>query len=509
MTNAWSQGYVTDIAYTHGYYQNLSPCFIRFCLLLQQLAGPPAENFTYCELGFGQGVSLNIHAAASAGAFSGTDFNPQQASYAAQLAAAAGSNLNVYDDSFADFGKRDLPQFDYIGLHGIWSWISRSNRQHIVDFVDKHLKRGGVLSISYNCLPGLAALEPLRKLFLLHGQYAGEGRLSSDRVKSAVEFTDRLFQARPQYAFSSPSIAPRFEEIKTSSVHYIAHEYFNADWECMYFSDVAEMLAEARLTHAGSAMPPENVRGLGMSQEAQDYLNTVHDPVLYQQMYDYFVNRVFRKDLFVRGALPLSGPEQNERIRQQQFVLVRHPSDVGMSMDVGMGSISFKPEIYKPVLDVLAEDGFTPKRLGEIQARLAEPFDLSTLLAVCVNLMGLGAVHPCQPGAAVERSRAASRAFNTYACRLARTREEIAFLAAPLTGSGVHVPRLEQIFLDAAYHGKEVVPHVLQVLRESGGSVMKDSKNAVNDTEAVAILEEQLAAYREKKEPVLAALGIV
>jgi len=43
-----------------------------------------------------------------------------------------------------------LPDFDYIGLHGIWSWISDENRQVIVDFIRKKLKVGGVLYISYN-----------------------------------------------------------------------------------------------------------------------------------------------------------------------------------------------------------------------------------------------------------------------------------------------------------------------------------------------------------------------
>lgn len=52
----------------------------------------------------------------------------------------------VHDDAFEDFVKRpDLPEFDFIGIHGIWSWISDEARQAMVDFVRKKLSVGGVL----------------------------------------------------------------------------------------------------------------------------------------------------------------------------------------------------------------------------------------------------------------------------------------------------------------------------------------------------------------------------
>ena len=59
----WSEGYVADIGYTHGYYTELNPLRSRFALIKAGLKPPSIRNA--CELGFGQGVSVNIHAAAS------------------------------------------------------------------------------------------------------------------------------------------------------------------------------------------------------------------------------------------------------------------------------------------------------------------------------------------------------------------------------------------------------------------------------------------------------------
>jgi len=38
------------------------------------------------------------------------------------------NNISFFEDSFADLKKRELPMFDFICLHGLYSWISRENQ---------------------------------------------------------------------------------------------------------------------------------------------------------------------------------------------------------------------------------------------------------------------------------------------------------------------------------------------------------------------------------------------
>jgi hypothetical protein len=138
---SWTSGYVADIGYTYGYYTELNPLRVKPAFLNAGLVYPEAG--TACELGYGQGLSANLHAAASTTQWWGTDFNPSQAGFARDLAAVSGSGASLYDDAFADFAARpDLPEFDYIGIHGIWSWISDDNRQVLVDFVRRKLAVG-------------------------------------------------------------------------------------------------------------------------------------------------------------------------------------------------------------------------------------------------------------------------------------------------------------------------------------------------------------------------------
>ena len=154
----WSMGYRTDVLYTYGYYHELNPLFAKFVLTSQGYACPDfGPGACACELGFGQGVSINMHAMSSGVNWFGTDFNPSQVNFARTVAKLGNSPLTLNDDDFATFAQRpDLPDFDLIALHGIWSWISTENQDVIIDFVRRKLKVGGVLYISYNVSPGQA-----------------------------------------------------------------------------------------------------------------------------------------------------------------------------------------------------------------------------------------------------------------------------------------------------------------------------------------------------------------
>ena len=87
---SWTSGYVAELDYTHGYYREMSPLILQLAMLSKLQAHRVERPLRYLELGFGQGLSLNIHAAAYDGEYWGTDFNPTQAANARELAAASG-----------------------------------------------------------------------------------------------------------------------------------------------------------------------------------------------------------------------------------------------------------------------------------------------------------------------------------------------------------------------------------------------------------------------------------
>ena len=199
MTITWTNGYQTEVNYTYGYYRDLSPNYQRFCLLLNGVDCPSSsETHQHCELGFGQGVSINIHAASNEGTFWGTDFNPAHAAHANQVAEHSQTEHYFYDDSFEELlNKPDLPMFDSISLHGIWSWISYENQLIILKFIRKYLKPSGIVYISYNCVTGWAANMPIRELFHSHFKFNSKSTNPIQKVKDALDFSESLLAQNP------------------------------------------------------------------------------------------------------------------------------------------------------------------------------------------------------------------------------------------------------------------------------------------------------------------------
>jgi SAM-dependent methyltransferase len=261
----WTSGYVADIGYTFGYYTELNPLRVKLAFLDAGLSCPEAG--TACELGFGQGLSTNIHAAATNTRWSGTDFNPSQAGFAQELASASGSEAKLFDQAFAEFAKRpDLPDFDFIGLHGIWSWISDDNRKVIVDFIREKLKVGGVLYISYNTQPGWASFAPMRHLLTEHATAMGAtGAGIVSRIDGALDFTDKLLATNPNFVRANPSVVDRITGLKAQNKHYLAHEYFNRDWHPMHFATMAQWLAPAKVSYATSANYLDHVDAINLT----------------------------------------------------------------------------------------------------------------------------------------------------------------------------------------------------------------------------------------------------
>ena len=91
----WTEGYVTDLLYTYGFYQELNPLNARFLSLVNGIACRK-EFKTACELGFGQGMIVNIHACASKTDWYGTDFNPSQVDFARTQASDSGFKVHLY-----------------------------------------------------------------------------------------------------------------------------------------------------------------------------------------------------------------------------------------------------------------------------------------------------------------------------------------------------------------------------------------------------------------------------
>jgi 2-polyprenyl-3-methyl-5-hydroxy-6-metoxy-1,4-benzoquinol methylase len=504
----WSTGYVTDIPYTYGVYNELSPTLLGFAALVAGVTAPDPEGaLTCCELGCGQGYSANVVAAANPNIeVYANDFNPAHIVGARALATAAGTrNVHFHDSSFAEFAADEtLPEFDIITLHGVYSWISAENRRYIVDFIRKRLKVGGLVYVSYNAAPAYAAVTPLRRLLVDRAE--GAHGSTATRIGQAVAYVQQLVDAKSIH-FTGNGISEYFKQIKDGGLDYVAHEYFNRDWTAFYHSDVAADLAEAKLSYVGPADLLNAVDAVNLTAEQRALLATAATTTERETLRDYIVNQAFRRDIFVKGAVPLTPHEARKRWLKTRFVLTTGRADVRMAVKGVMGEAELQAEVYTPLLDALANGA-----ARTVAQLVADPniaaLGWGRLQQALTVLVGSAQLQPGLDEAGDAARLAGTKAFNRAVIERARSSDQWCFLTSPITAGGVFLRRTSQLFLLARENGAADPPaFVCEALLDQGfgtpGGILAAREEALADLRALFHI------FNEKQVPLLQSLGVL
>ncbi|HYF57117.1 MAG TPA: methyltransferase regulatory domain-containing protein [Salinarimonas sp.] len=382
----WSSGYVADIAYTHGFYRRMTPAHLRLSALLCGRAAPIGDALTYAELGCGQGFGTLLIAAANPAAMVyGFDFNPEQIHHARRLAERAGLVNVVFEEiSFEELSQRprgDLPEFDMVALHGVYSWIGPEAAADIRRFLRTKLKPAGLVYVSYNAMPGCAAVQPLQRL--LRDEAARASGPSDDRAKAALAFAGELAAKGSLFFKEHPAVARRLGQHERQSPTYLAHEYLNGHWRPRYVTEIAAELEEAKLGFVGSARLAENELPIAVPAAAAALLEGIDDPLRRELLKDYWANRPFRADVFQKGAPRIDGAVERAALRAQRVGLMVAPSKIDGTFKTPAGGFECRPGVLAPILERLAEG---PAALGELEGLVGGDIGLNGLRRLIVLL---------------------------------------------------------------------------------------------------------------------------
>src|SRR5262249_29337040 len=176
------------------------------------------------------------------------------------------------------------------------------------------------------------------------------------------------------------------------------------------------------------------------------------------------------------------------------------------------GEAKLHEQVYRPLIEVLAENDYAPKKVDELAAHAnLKTVPIAQVLQAILILAGAGHVHPAQETASASRTYCC--ALNRYLGEGARSVGDIQFLASPVIGGGVPVPRFHQVFLLALQLGKkseaEQAAFAWGLLSGQGQRVIKDGKALESPEENIAELTIVARQFAIKRLPVLRALEVV
>lgn len=530
MAQEWSEGYVTDTLYTDNVYREQSPVWLNYVAALKGCVPRPLDApFDYLELGCGLGHSITIFAAACPqGRFVGVDFNPAQIDFARRRAQALGlDNLTFIEASFQDIAAdaigqgpaRNLGTFDFVTLHGIYSWISFDARRAVQRIIFDRLKSGGLVYNSYNCLPGWSVEAPLQRL-LKEFSNAGVGH-SADRIRDALARMKTIADAKAGYFVMHPQAAKALEGYGKRPENYLAHEFLNGDWNAFYSTDVADEMAAAKLDFVGSATLLENHGDLLLNEAAEALVNGQQEERSRQLIQDFAINQRFRRDVFVRGHAHLSRAEIAANRARQCIVAPYGFADVLPQIKVPRGTVNISADQFKAFASTVgpwagSEIDFA-KAFKDAGGNLAEFQRLVALLMAGQHLVPAAIVPPRPKTKAATADKADRLTLPTKAnaakLATALARKSDVTLASPVTGGAKAFGFTEVLLLTelqrAGGTAADLTERVQAQMLANEVRPAKDGKAITEPAELAEVIGARVTAFTTKELPSLLRTGIV
>jgi SAM-dependent methyltransferase len=507
--------YVTDTAYARNFVPQLSPTPQRLVAALAGVRPPPEEDFDYCELGSGQGDTLALLAAASPRArFVGVDFNPEHVAFADGLAAQAGlSNVRFLERDFEALAAEDLPPFDFIGAHGVLSWVSPAKRAAVLAFAAARLKPGGLFYASYNALPGWAAIEPLRRLMLEHvARTLPAGASSLERAREGFQLLQRLLDANVGYFANHPTARSMVLLMQKAGLPYVVHEYFHVHWQPMYFADVAREMSSHGLQFLGQLPLHQNVRELAVPPSLRPMIGADEGRVAFESLKDFATNELFRSDVYVKPPAARSEEATRTYFEQTRFGTLTNNAQIKRQARLPFYTLTFTGPVYDPLIPAIAQGSASATELAGRPDLAA--FGARRIGDCLQNLTLGGQVVPMRawPTAASAGSRLAHvLPYNDRALQDAIAGEGPLVLASPVTGMGLSISLLEAICLrlltavDPARRAEWI-----RALAQARAQPIVVGDKPIKDAEKlVRAVTKELDAFRTVAVPKLIELGIL
>ncbi|NBD33965.1 MAG: methyltransferase domain-containing protein [Cyanobacteria bacterium] len=518
--------YVQDVDFRSGILALQTPALLAMTAAMGGFKPPaPTGAFTYCDLGCGDGTTLNALASLHPEAtFVGVDFNPSHIATARETAEHCQlTNTKFVEAAFTDLPELDLPSFDFVTANGVYAWLEEPQAQAVRNFVGEQLRPGGLFYVEYTSLPGKISVAPLWQLIqTLVPQEAYPD--SRDRAQAGLDLVETFAKRGVAYlAAHRPAANGARSYIQGRKrdayrVDHFAHNAMASGFRPRYFTEMYDEMAAVGMIYAGRveialneielSVPPAQVPTF------QDYK---HDIRLTELLKDYIRNEQQRHDIFVRDGS--RDPEAaNAYLDEQLRLLSRLPANRTQRTiaTVGNHRIALRGPAYEALIQAADEEqGVTPAEAAAAKNLPIERLRRAALRLFASNQFFLCTRHPERASEDTESITAIEvpNLVNQRTLALAAERLTQNQLVSPITGgAAIPISAIEAILLLStleAGHFDGAIQRAQERLKNEtrplpSGKGQKPAKDLQEDE-----LGEVLRALRGRKLFNLLKLGVV
>ena len=290
-----------ELRYPGKFYPQASPGRIGSVAALFGLRPPPLATSRILELGCGEGGHLvPIAAACPEASCLGIDASAAAIERARDFAERAGVHHCEFRAEDVRAFPEDAGSFDYIIVHGVYSWVPEAAQQAILSICARHLAPEGLAYISYNAYPGGHVRQILRDLTVFHTKDIAD---PAEKVREARKVCEFIVGSMPPNTLERQLFA-RVLGAYTDSDALIRYDLLAEENEPVYFLDFMEgarALGLQFVAESGFAAR-ERVR---LPEPVQRWLEAIPDRLVREQYLDFIGCSGFRQSILCRSNRPL------------------------------------------------------------------------------------------------------------------------------------------------------------------------------------------------------------
>lgn len=302
-------------------YPNRPKPFTHICRLaaLGRLRGISSTSPADCsvlELGCADGENLLPMALRFENSrFLGIDLSPVQIEQGqAKADAVSAGNLKLQAADILELSDNDLDRYDYIIVHGVFSWVPPAVQDRILTICRDHLTENGLAYISYNTYPGWRGKQALREMFRYHTRAIVDPR---EKAQAALEFLKVLPTSEELQGPGVVYIERLREHLDQSddAITYLVHEYLVDCNQPFYFHEFVDRIEAVGMQYVGDAFPGgtsfERLPPTAGQWASEQFKNLTEQ----QQYVDFMCNVMFRRSLLCRDDLSLNQEPEYDAIK--------------------------------------------------------------------------------------------------------------------------------------------------------------------------------------------------
>jgi SAM-dependent methyltransferase len=471
-----AQAVAAAIPAARAFNKEVAPAFIDHVCITSGYAPPPGSpvgeamgaSFTYCELHAASAVTTTLLASCNPmGDFHGIDPRAEMIEKGRDLAAdGKAKNITFHQAGIEAALELDLPQFDYVVVHGVYSWVPLRERALVLAFLRKFLKPGGAVYVTYNARPGAAQLEPFRRLFR-----EMPSADTSKRLTAARDVYKRLADAKARAVASgiAPDKLARLAELPPDA---IGADYANPFADALYVTEVISDFASIDCVLGGAADMAQQASVLMAHEPFKSILDRMPTAAGRELAKDYLLDTAYRRDVFVRGGRRLAADNREAVLGGLAFALEQPAGTVRYDKRMPFGEMKFDNPQAHALVAALAEG---PRTLGAlIEQALTSGADAGAVAANVHALLLTDQIRPVYRPTkeAVDGARAMATAVRARVL----SADPIGFLPSG-TGTAFLVPVPDQLFMEAgrAKDTDALIAHAVQRIEQTGQTANRDA----------------------------------